>query len=266
MAFWYDLPAEVKQNILEHLVVGLHVKFEPRHAATRATRNAKQEEKDKETDSTSANGLNMLLLVSKNFLTYNELEGALLTNATICILDLRAFNTLEKRYGKLGLAMITKMVIDPKMTSYAMARAGTKFPELHAYMKTKTSNMQRITISLIHRFPELFDTYLTFAQAVKIAGGHLLRRCDLSVLDGNMYIFRYTDDIAATGRKLTQQFLEQPLLCLRQKQDRWLTKLFDVGEYGRCEIILEWQLLFADEKWDVERSSWVSLRFTHPDV
>ncbi|KAK5941416.1 hypothetical protein PMZ80_006694 [Knufia obscura] len=249
MAFWYDLPAEVKQNILEHLVVGLHVKFEPRHAATRATRNAKQEEKDKEADSTNTDGLNSLLLVSKKFLTYNELEGALLTNATICIQDLRAFKVLEKRYGKEGLAMIRTMMIDPKMTRYEMARAGTRFPDLHSCLKTKMSNMQKITISLTTRFRGHFDCYLTYVEAINIAKGHSLQRSELSNRVNNLGIFRNTDDVAATGRKLTQQFLRRPLNYLYQKQDKWLTNLFNVKDFSRCEVVLEWEITFTADDW-----------------
>lgn len=248
MAKWYNLPVEIKQTILEHAIDGQPVKFEPRHAATRATRNIKKEEKSKEAESSSADSVISLLVVSKNFVTYNELEGAILTKATICIKDLQAFNALKKRYGTDGLAMMDKIKIDPKMSWWEIVSARTKFPNLHPYLGTKMPNMRRVAVSLCHRFPEHFNCLLTYGQAIKVAKGRPLHYSDLSQLALQWNPFQNTNNIAAMGRKLTQEFLGQlPIIHLQQKQDLWLTRLFDVKDYRRCEVLLEWEVGFTAE-------------------
>lgn len=244
MATWYDLPAEVTQNILEHVVDSLPVRFEPRHAATRATRNAKEKEKDKEATLSTTDALNSLLLVSKKFLVYNELEGAILTKATICIKDLRAWNALEKRYGQDGLAMMQEVVISTKLSRYEIAQTSTRFPDLHPYLKTRVPNMRRVVIDLTHRTAP-YPWILTHDQCIDMSKGHTLRQAELSDRGANGYVFRHTLDVASAARKELQQLLCYPLMFLRMKQDRWTTNILNVKDYPGCEVLLEWEVQFA---------------------
>jgi len=252
MATWYDIPAEVKQNILEYLIDGLHAKFEPRHAATRATRNVNNKEKDQEAEPSRTDWIVTLLLVSKHFVTYNELEGALLTNAVISIEDARAFIVLGKRYGKDGLAMIQNMVVCPKITRREMRAAQRKFPDLHQMLRTKMPNMRRIVISLTHWTRNRFGCWLSHDQVIEIAKGHPLRSSDLSDAASTRRVFRHTNDVAAAARKLTQEFLCRPLVFVRRKQEKWLTELSDTKDYSSCEVILEWEMTFAAEDMGLE--------------
>jgi len=244
MATWYDLPAEVTQNILEHVVDRLPVRSEPRHAATRATRNAKEKEKDKETALSTTDALNSLLLVSKRFMVYNELEGAILTNATIRIKDLRAWNALEKRYGQAGLAMMQEVVIYTKLSRFDIAHTRTRFPDLHPYLKTKMPNMRRVVIDLTHR-TAAYPWILTYDQCINTSKGNTLRQAELSDRGANGHFFSRTLDVTSAARKELQQLLRYPLMFLRVKQDRWATNILNVKDYPRCEVVFEWEVQFA---------------------
>lgn len=247
MATWYDLPAEVKQNILEHVVDRLRVQFEPRHAATRATRNAKEKQKDKEAALSVTDALNSLLLVSKRFVLYNELEGVILTNATICTKDLRVWNTFEKRYGRNGIAMVKEVVINSKLSPHEIARSSTRFPDLHPYLKTKMSKMRRVVIDLTYRVEphSWILKFLTHDMCKTVSKGHTISWADLSDRAKSDWIFPLTTDVNSAAKHELQQLLVYPLMYLRAKQDGWATNILNVKEYPACEVLLEWDMAFG---------------------
>jgi len=249
MATWYDLPAEVKQNVLEYVVDRLRVRFEPRHAATRATRNAKEKQKDREAALSVTDTLNTLLLVSKRFVVYNELESVILTNATICTKNLRIWNAFEKRYGRDGIAMVEEVVINSKLSRHEIARSSTRFPDLHPYLKTKMPKMRRVVIDLTYRV-EPYPWILTYDQCKIVSKGHTICWPDLSDRAKNNRIFRRTLDVTSAARNELQRLLVDPLMCLMANQDRWATNILNVKEYPACEVLLEWYIMFAVQSSD----------------
>lgn len=244
MATWYELPAEVAQNILEHVIARVPVRFEPRHAATRATRNAKEKEKDQEAVSSTTDALNSLLLVSKRFTNYNELEGTTLTNATIRIKDIRAWIALKRRYGQEGLVMMQELVIYTKLSRFEIAHTRTRFPDLHPYLETKMPNMRRVVIDLTHRF-DPGESFLTRDQCINLSKGYTLHWTDISDRGAGWYFFLYAHDVTSTARKESQGLLRGLLMFLTGKQDRWVTNILDVKDYPVCEVVVEWKVQFA---------------------
>ena len=251
MAVWYNLPAEVRQNILDHLLDGLLAKFEPRHAATRSTRNTstQQYEDGVATGPPRTDSVASVLLISKKFVTYNEVEGALLSNAKIVLRDYRTLNALETRYGADGLAMMQEVMVDANKTRREIRESRTKYPDLHQYLRTKMFNVRRVFVSLSGWVGGPMRQYLSHDEAITIAQGEQLVAPDASSRGGDWGPFHGTTDATAVARKLLQSMLSQFLRFIITKQDRWVTKLLDVEAYEHCEIVVEWKVMsFVSER------------------
>lgn len=167
MATWYDLPQEVKQTILEQVVEGTIIKFTPRHAATRSTR-AKARTTTSQEKHTSNGTINSMLLVSKRFVTYSELEPVLLSSAAIHIDDTRTVSKLAKRFTKDVFSTIQALVFVIERPGYANARKLITPLQSGQFFHANMTSLRKVTLKL----PSSTTMYcFTLKEIIQLARG-----------------------------------------------------------------------------------------------
>ena len=166
MATWYDVPAEFKQNILAFLTSQLRVRFTTRFVTTRSTTAKKLDEKEIKHD----DAITSLLLVSKSFLTYAEIETALLHGATIALNETRNLYEIEKRFKRTGLASIKELYATKEYNDWRHSSVDM-LPSAAALKKL--TSLQRLIFHLAISPPlRFFDTNISLNNLMRIAGGH----------------------------------------------------------------------------------------------
>ena len=245
MAIWNDLPPEVRQNILENVVRDFTVRLTPRHAGTRSTRHKldKEEEKKEETASgTSAKTcLNSLLLVAKDFITYNELEGALMNAATISGRDQdakgkdRGLLSLNQRFGKDGLAMVRALILKYGYREW-FRRAPQDLPA-KPFFQSKMKNLEKAVISIEGGVWLFLDPFMTPLRTAKIAQGGSLTPDEMHY-PFNTY---NTDTLNRTAKARLKGMLDMLLAVTTRKGREWLAYfLDDTTVHGNERAIQIW--------------------------
>lgn len=219
MTTWSDLPQEVKQTILGYVVENLAIRFHPRHAGTRSSR-AKVEQLD---EANTSNGvIDSMLLVSKHFVTYNELEPVLLSGAVIQLEDKRSLKKLETRFTKEGLANIQELAIDLNTKSHAIRRQRSSAMPPETTLRETMTSLRKLTVQLGHAIHRL--DFASDEIALLATGEHLDTRTD-------------------TGRQQSRQLVEDLFYRNWYEIASPLHKLLCEGtEHLRCERVVKWTL------------------------
>lgn len=161
-ATWNDLSNEIRKIIIEYVVAGKTVTFVPRHAATRATRKKEDEEAQEPARFP-------LLLVSKQFLTYAELNDAVLKNATIKNESVRDLVAIDARFGKGGIENIRALLLVCRLRW----RSPASLPEIPPKVRSRLKRLQKMTVSIDLQGPSMFD-HPNLSDLVKVAKGQRL--------------------------------------------------------------------------------------------
>lgn len=163
-ATWNDLSNEIRKIIIEYVVADKTVNFLPRHAATRRAR--------KEDEANAQEPAHFpLLLVSKQFLTYAELNDAVLKNATIKYQDARDLNALDGRFGKGSIENIRSLCLDLSLSLDEGSRPKVGQLKIPSRFQSRLRRMQKITVKYTWDAVWVGND-LSLADLIQVAKGH----------------------------------------------------------------------------------------------
>lgn len=151
---WNDLSNEIRKIIIEYVIADKTVTFVPRHAATRGARKKDQAIAGQPPHFP-------LLLVSKQFLTYAELNDALLKNATIKYESGRDLTALDGRFGKGGIESLRSLHLD--FSQVSQLRIPSK-------LEKRLKQLQKMTVTIKNARAWL-QPNTTLREVVKVAKG-----------------------------------------------------------------------------------------------
>lgn len=256
MAAWSDLPAEIKQMILEYLLSQVKVKFSGQFVTTRlAAKRSKEQDTttncnvldDKispKTDTVSA-----LLSVSKKFLTYAEIEIALLHYATITSRDSQTLHKIEKRFTSTGLAAIKELYIVKDHDDWRCSSIDV-LPS--AATLKKMQNLRRVTFFLKTSW---FYSSVPPQDPLQ----DLLRVADGYELDDDMdtiYCRRYLESLLECFLSIVGERMRKHLV-------RWLTAKTDKS--STIEHVLTWKISLPSGRDPYIRENKTTVSFSGPN-
>lgn len=229
MSTWYYLPAEIKQDILEYLVSDIKVKFTLKHL-TKHLSSETLEENGNDTVNTHNDAITSFLLVNKSFITYGEMERALLHGATIVLEETTSkLDEIETRYGPEGLALVRRLRAaknfeDKRRTLIGLLPRATTLTKLQGLRQfTLLLDLQYRLYSPIREVPcSLQDMILT-------AEGHDAENSYRPYLQGLLQIL-----LSNLGDRVKKQIIP------------WLAG--ETGPFSGIERILVWQLKIETTK------------------
>lgn len=224
-AGWNDLSNEIRKIIIEYVVADKTVSFTPRHAATRGAR------KKHETIAQEPPHF-PLLLVSKQFLTYAELNDAVLKNATINYQSERDLTMLDARFGKGGIENIRTLRLDYSVTTRWVSSRHT-LPKIPSKLQSRLQRLQKITADIkLNRLYQ--DTHVSVLEVITVAKGQCLSP-DADLL--HPWI-RTTAGVQAFTRGILQMFLYR----FRGKAFQWFVEFLEQRSEETFEKLVRFEL------------------------
>lgn len=247
MATWFDLPVEVKQSILEYVVSTIKIKFTPRHGGTRSSRAKEAKTADDESAAKQTDAVSSLLLVSKRFLNYLEIESALLSDAIISIDGPRCLtHQIGKRFSNDVLVGIRELKITHNLLPPNVNRrpGATALLPADQFLSSRMPSLQKITIHYLEACDFWTHTcHLTFKQAIAVAKGCQIR--DLQdpseALNYNQSQIFTSDNSAALARSYLQCFLRDLLGSMSYCGEKYLPRFLGINANNSTyERALSW--------------------------